>query len=416
MDAGVGVVKLKHACVDPGQYGLNIPASEYVPSGIRLIRTSDLSDAGLSDASDGIFVPGPVEDRFLLREGDLLLSRSGTVGRSFLAPAEANGSTFAGFLVRFRPSDRTDPRFLSYVARSGPFQGTISSDALVSTIQNFNADKYANISIPNLPIEEQTRIADFLDEQVFRIDDIIAARRGQIAELRSLGMSRLQGMADEQGRAHGWTRLRHALRTIEQGWSPQADARPAADDEWGVMRSGCVNGGVFRESDNKALPGGLAARAEYELRPGDLLLSRASGSMDLIGSVAVVPADARPRLILCDKIYRLTPAEGWLPEFLAPMLRTTQNRQLIRLGVSGAEGMANNLPTGVIRDLLVPRTPTRHQAAVVVELAEDGRVVTGTVQASERSIELLNEYKQSLITAAVTGELDVSAASGRIPA
>lgn len=112
------------------------------------------------------------------------------------------------------------------------------------------------------------------------------------------------------------------------------------------MRAGCVNGGYFRPEDNKRLPDNLEPVVAYEIRKGDLLMSRASGSLDLIGSVAVVPADVRRRLLLCDKIYRLFPDSGWTSEFLAPMMRTHSNRELIRLGVSGAEGMANNLPSG----------------------------------------------------------------------
>jgi len=150
--------KLKHACIDGGQYGLNVAASDYVDSGVRLIRTSDLSGGDLTDDSEGIFVAGPVDRRFRLQTGDVLLSRSGTVGRSFLVPASAESATFAGFLVRFRPAAENDSRFLSYVSQSIPFQSQIESDAVTSTIQNFNADRYANIAIPLPSADAQGRI------------------------------------------------------------------------------------------------------------------------------------------------------------------------------------------------------------------------------------------------------------------
>jgi len=181
------------------------------------------------------------------------------------------------------------------------------------------------------------------------------------------------------------------------------------------MRAGCVNGGVFREDDNKRLPDGLEPETRYEIRPGDLLMSRASGSLDLIGSVAVVPSSVRGRLLLCDKVYRLSPDVGWSSSFLATTLRSHKNRELIRLGVSGAEGMANNLPSGVIRGLVVPNVPLGQQevsTSIASEVESEARSGAAWLAAS---VGLLGECKQSLITAAVTGEIDVTTAGSGIP-
>jgi len=278
-----------------------------------------------------------------------------------------------------------------------------------------NVDDLGDINLRLPPTTDQRRIADFLDDRVARIDQIIAARELQRRVLAQSTSSRLQEMQDAWAERHGETRLGRVLLGLEQGWSPQAESTPAAPDEWGVMRSGCVNDGIFRESDNKRLPDILDPRREYELRPGDLLVSRASGSLDKIGSAAVVPSGVRGRLLLCDKIYRLTPLRGWDPHFIAPMLRTHRNRELIRLGVSGAEGMANNLPSGVIRGLMVPLVPQAQQASFAGAMANLEKRSRVADEALMRSVSLLQEYKQSLITAAVTGELDVTTACSGVP-
>jgi type I restriction enzyme S subunit len=69
--------------------------------------------------------------------------------------------------------------------------------------------------------------------------------------------------------------LRRYLRKIEQGWSPQCENHIASDDEWGVLKVGCVNGGKFVETENKALPTDLDADRSLEVRKGDVLVSRA---------------------------------------------------------------------------------------------------------------------------------------------
>ena len=70
-------------------------------------------------------------------------------------------------------------------------------------------------------------------------------------------------------------RLKEVTTPIEQGWSPQCDAQPAADHEWGVLKVGCVNRDIFDASQNKRLPPTLAPIPELQIRDGDILVSRA---------------------------------------------------------------------------------------------------------------------------------------------
>src|SRR5690606_26732513 len=110
-------------------------------------------------------------------------------------------------------------------------------------------------------------------------------------------------------------RIRNVVEWIEQGWSPDCENREADDDEWGVLKAGCVNRGRFIEEEHKALPAHFKPPEDLEVHSGDLLMSRASGSRDLVGSVAVVPR-CRPRLLLCDKVFRLHVAKDTHRPFL----------------------------------------------------------------------------------------------------
>jgi type I restriction enzyme S subunit len=350
----------------------------------------------------------------VVQPGDLVFNRLRTWQGGFGASAHA-GIVSPAYIVA-RPTD-ADARYLNYVLQSRPYLTELTRLSKWMPPSQFDI-LWGDLRLVEIPWREnevQRRIADFLDDRVTRIDRIIAARREQQRLAREAHSTSLQGVFDALVERFGEGRLGFALARMEQGWSPQAEAVPAELGEWGVMRSGCVNGGVFNATDNKRLPDGLEPVRSYEIQGGDLLMSRASGSLDLIGSVAVVPDDVRDCLLLCDKVYRLTPLPGWHAEFLAPMLRVRRNRELIRLGTSGAEGMANNLPSGVVRDLMVPLAPGRQQLLTSGEVAAEAAQVEGVVGSLARSIDLLTEYKQSLITAAVTGELDVTTASSGIP-
>lgn len=60
------------------------------------------------------------------------------------------------------------------------------------------------------------------------------------------------------------------MTKIEQGWSPQCDGRQAEPGEWGVLKVGCMNSGVYDESENKALPPELEPVRSYEIKVGDV--------------------------------------------------------------------------------------------------------------------------------------------------
>ena len=148
----------------------------------------------------------------------------------------------------------------------------------------------------------------------------------------------------------GWevNRVRHVVARIEQGWSPECENREADDEGWGVLKAGCVNGGTFIESEHKALPATLEPITSLEIRAGDLLMSRASGSRELVGSVAVVP-QCRPRLLLCDKVFRLRVAEDRAHKpFVAYALNSRIARWQIERVLSGGSGLANNIAQEVV--------------------------------------------------------------------
>ena len=137
-------------------------------------------------------------------------------------------------------------------------------------------------------------------------------------------------------------------------------------------------------------------------------MSRASGSVELIGSIAVLPEKIPDQLLLCDKVYRLRmDRTRMIPHFVAFMLRTLQVREEIKLGISGADGMANNLPTVTVTNLPLPDVPLGQQGKMANELNTVWQSVRETRQKLSEQLSVLSERKQALITAAVTGGISV---------
>jgi type I restriction enzyme S subunit len=282
------------------------------------------------------------------------------------------------------------------------------------------------IALPT--IDEQTAIATFLDHETAKIDALITEqekliallaekRQATISHAVTRGLNPDAPMKDSGvawlGEVPGhWDvkRIKRIVSSIEQGWSPQCENFPtSAPDEWGVLKVGCVNGGIFRPDENKKLPVELDPIPNYSLKRGDLLISRAN-TRDLVGSAAVVDEDFA-NLMLCDKLYRLRLDESQcIPEFLAAYLGTPRSRSQIELNATGASSSMLNIGQSVILELVAPIPTVEEQQKIIQFLSVELQRLQSLITQADAAITLLKERRAALIAAAVTGQIDVRGA------
>jgi type I restriction enzyme S subunit len=282
------------------------------------------------------------------------------------------------------------------------------------------------VAVPDLTTQE--RIVEFLEVESERIDALIHKQEQLIATLRedrtatithavTKGLDTAVEMKHSgvewfgQVPAH-WslTQMRHLVSEIEQGVSPQAYAELANDNTWGVLKAGCVNGGVFADIQHKRLPEDFDFNPAIEVKVGDLLVCRASGSPHLVGSAAIVRT-LRFRLILSDKIFRLSPCAAASAEYLEKVMNSRVYREQVGGAISGAEGLANNLPSSALRAFVFAMPPVDEQDAIVQFLNGRCARIDALIGKATQVIETLREYRSALITAAVTGKIDVRGAA-----
>lgn len=208
-------------------------------------------------------------------------------------------------------------------------------------------------------------------------------------------------------------RLRHLIRGIDQGVSPLAEAGLADNDSWGVLKAGCVNGGVFRETEHKRLPSDFRIDPRHIVNAGDVLVSRACGSPQLVGSVGHVDSLSY-RLILSDKTFRLNLREKDLTPFLVAAMNTCYFREQVEMAISGAEGLANNLPVSALKDFWLAVPPLSEALSITSHLEGNTQELTSSISRNQAQVELLREYRTRLIADVVTGKLDVREAAARL--
>lgn len=305
------------------------------------------------------------------------------------------------------PSPLHDARFITYALMAS--SEYLDSIGRGTTFMEISSSQLAEVCISTPPQNEQRAIADYLDHETERIDELIAEQRGLIEMLRE----RRQAVIDDSLGNEEWrvVPLKHLIVRVEQGVSPQAESVPVRGEEWGVLKSGCVNRGVFRENENKRLPDKFEIDESLAVRVGDVLVSRASGSVNFVGSCARVRSLGY-NVILSDKIFRLVPRESVDTDFLVWLLNSRVYREQIRLAVSGAQGLANNLPLSSLRTFTfhVPST-LDEQRTIVAHLEDQTSRIDALIAESEDLIALSLERRAALITAAVTGQIDVRTAA-----
>ena len=338
--------------------------------------------------------------------------------------ASHRGATSPEFLV-LQPNN-FDSRFLRYVLLSKETIDRVNSSTYGAKMPRASWDFIGDLKIPCPEEEKQSQIAEFLTYNVGRIDRLVE-KKTQLCTLleekrnafitervtSGLGQDKKQDETKDSIFPHlptHWDKveLKFIIDRIEQGWSPKCKDRPAEEGSWRVMKAGAANNGKFHPEENKALPKEKSPRPELTVEQGDIVMNRASGSPDLLGSVARVSKD-HPKLILCDKMFRLhVREEVALPDFVYLALRTSPLRYQIKQVISGADGLANNIPQADAKNLILPLPPLEEQRSIVQSVQTQEKDIDELVQRLEEAIERLREKRQSLISKAVTGQIDLN--------
>ena len=387
-------VPLKYYCAGPPEYGLNIPAGEYSDDGVRFLRTTDIGTQGGLGPGDGVYVPreATLEPRHRLRTGDLLFSRSGSLGRCLRFDASMGEATYAGYLVRFRPGPHADPRFLEYCAQSEPFQAAIEADAITSTISNFNAERYASIKVPYLPTSEQRAIADYLDAETARIDALITKKQQLIHLLNeridASIMDVVGGSVLVSPRGHPTVEVRRLLAKLNR--------QPMVADMITAFRDGQVTTRSARGKDG--FTNSWTDNAQVQgVQVGDVVVHGLDGFSGAIGDSEADGA--------CSPVYHVCqPRDGGDPVFYGRMLRLLAlSGYLGNFAVSTRERAVDFRNWDLFGRIPIPHVEVRQQRAIGDRI----RSLRPLVDLVQQSESLAIERKTALVSRVVAGAIEV---------
>lgn len=404
-------------CVEKNSLGR---ITEYLSlmANIGIIRYEDKGDIGNKKPDD-------LSKCKIVKKGDLVIN-SMNYGIGSYGLSSLDGICSPVYIVLDPRDDVIQERFALRIFEEKEFQAFAQSfgNGILAHRSAIGWDDLKNILVALPPLPEQTLLSNFLDHETARIDALIEEqqrliellkekRQAVISHAVTKGLDPTVPMKDSGVEWLGevpvhWelTAVKYVVKGMSQGWSPQCDNYPAEDGEWGVLKVGCVNGGMFNPAENKRLPDELEPDAGLVIKQGDLLISRAN-TRELVGSAAVAVSDY-PWLMLCDKLYRLRlNAERVAPEFLALYFGSSAPRSQIELAASGASDSMQNISQSVVMDMSLTLPPLSEQKVILQCLGDTLKISDELVAEVTNQRCLLQERRSALISAAVTGKIDV---------
>ena len=370
---------------------------------------------GIVANEEMIFENAPSRARRIVRDGDTIVSTVRTYLRA-IAPIRSprlNTIVSTGFAV-IRPQT-VKPAFMSYALRESGFVEAIVTRSVGVSYPAINSSEIGNIPFELPPPTEQFAIASFLDQETSRIDSLISEKERLISLLREYRQA-LISHAVTKG-LNPSVKMKDSgvewLAEIPEHWEVKRlkllgeaiigltyDPSEIVDENEGtlVLRSSNVQGGKIVFNDNvfvnKSIPEKLVTRN------GDILICSRNGSRALIGKNAVIGNEAKGLTFgAFMTIFRST-YNDYLAYVFNSSLFEFQSGSFLTSTV-------NQLTIETLNNFEVPFPSITEQTAIVSFLDQETTKIDHLIVAAEKSVVLLQECRSSLISAAVTGKIDV---------
>jgi len=419
VDLEVPLVPFRHLLVanDGGAWGED-PLSDHDPIVLR----------STEQAVDGSWkIEHPARRSLSKREfnktrllaGDILITKSSGsadhIGKASLVTEEIErlGASYSNFMQRLRVADYVRPRFATYLLNNHFVRRQMAFLSNSTTgLANISASIIGRVRVPLPSLQKQEQILAYLDRETARIDGLIEKKARFIALLKekrvavithavTKGLNRNVPMQDS---GQGWLgevpahwevcRIATLFREAERKGDP---TRPVLSVS---IHDGITDGELTNEERDRRVA--LSEdRSKYQgVEPGDLAYNMMRAWQGAFGAVAV-------KGLVSPAYVVAAPIRAFRTKFIEHLLHTNSAAEEIRRYSKGIADFRMRLYWEHFRNIRVCLPSLEEQDAILAAIDTEVRKIESLVAATDRSIALLREKRAALITAAVTGKIDV---------
>lgn len=376
---------------------------------INYIDISSVDSNGRQNPAEIMtFGDAPSRARRVITSGNVIISTVRTYLKaiSYIENANDNLICSTGFAV-ITPSPQVHPKFLFYWVRSEWFVNEIVARSVGVSYPAINAIEIGNLPFPVIKLEEQQTIADFLDWETNRIDELITKKK------------RLIELLQEQ-------RTALVTRAVTKGLNPNAPMKDSGVEWLGVIPShwelkrlkymtNLINDKVETEVIDLPYLGlenveswtGRIIESENEMEP-ESTSNRFQQNDILFGKLRPYLAKVVHAVndgICSSELIVLRTSNRCSPRFLFYYLVSRDTINIVNSATYGVKMPRANWK--FIGNLPFLAIAVEEQQAIADYLDQETTRIDSLVSRINHAIEKLQEYRTALITAAVTGKIDL---------
>lgn len=393
------------------------------PDGVAWVSISDMSSGARVVQTERRLSLNGLHDRRLKPQpaGTVLFAMYASVGAVALLGTEA---VWNQALLGLTPRPGiAEGRFVAYWLQH--LRSDLGALTRTNTQANLNAEQVGNLPFIDRSVDEQRRVADYLDDQVARIDEVVRLRE------EAIGLLGERLAASAHAAVIGATR--DDMQPTDLSWAA------VLPNHWQVARLGLVaqmgtghtpSRAVTAYWENADIPWLTTTDVKHlrsdeietlhdtEVHISELGLRNSAAVMHPAGTVGICRTSASAGYSTIMGVPMATsqdfavwrPSPKIVPGYLLWCLRAMRTDLLERLAM-GSTHKTIYFPD--LEGIRIPLPPLEEQAEIADRMHRVVAMIAETRAEMKAQIVLLHERKRSLITAAVTGEFDVTAASGR---
>jgi type I restriction enzyme S subunit len=353
----------------------------------------------------------------IVTRGDFVIN-SMNYGIGSYGLSDYDGVCSSVYIVLKPKNDVVESRFAFRIFECRSFQKFSQSfgNGILEHRSAINWDILKSIGVGIPTFEEQHSILEFLDRETLKIDELVAEQRRLMELLKEKRQTVISHAVTKGLKPHapmkpsgiewlgdvpehwGVWKLTHAFEKIGSGTTPKTDNREYYDDgthPW--VNTGDLNDGDLTDCEKKITDLALSDHTTLRIYPAGSVVIAMYGAT--IGKLAILRFPASVNQACCVFSGRLTIEYKFLFFWLL-----AYRPQIISLASGGGQPNVNQ---DILRGLRVACPALAEQITIIDFLeAETAKFDTLTAEA-QRAIDLLQERRTALISAAVTGQIDV---------
>lgn len=264
--------------------------------------------------------------------------------------------------------------------------------------------------VPLPPLAEQKRIVAKLEAlngksarartELARIETLVS--RYKQAVLSKAFSGELTSLQRKSPVSH--VEIRDVLSELTQGWSPKCEKVSAiSDEQWAVITTTAIQPFSFEPNQNKVLPTDLSPRQHLVVEEGDVLITRAGPRVRC--GVCCYVERTRPRLMICDKAYRLRLKNVVDPKFFVLLMNSPEIISNIEDLKTGGNDSGLNLTQERFASIAIPIWPLEEQHEIVRRIESAFAKIDRLAKEAKRALELVGKLDEAILAKAFRGEL-----------